>query len=129
MSYRQSQTEQSSFFLQILKGGVLSLLFSLLFALLFSLILLLFSLPDSVILPVNQTLKVLSIALSVFLSVRAEKGWLKGAFIGVIATMLTTFAFSFLGGGWHLSWLIFAEMAYCGAAGAVMGMVSVNVFR
>ena len=129
MSYRQNQQTQSSFFFQILKGGALSFLFSVLFALIFSLILLLFSIPDSTILPVNQTLKVLAIALSVFLSVREEKGWLKGLIIGVIATMLTTFAFSFLGGDWSLSWLIFAEMAYCAAAGAAMGMVSVNVFR
>ena len=129
MSYRQSGQSQSSFPFQILKGGMLSLLFSVLFALLFSLILLIFSIPDSAILPVNQTLKVLAIALAVFFSVRDEKGWLKGLFIGVIATMLTTFAFSFLGGGWSLSWLIFAEIAYCAASGAVMGMVSVNVFR
>ena len=129
MSYRQNQQTQSSFFFQILKGGVLSFFFSILFAFIFSLILLLFSIPNSVILPVNQTLKVLSIALSVFLSVRDEKGWLKGAIIGVIATMLTTFAFSFLGGGLSLSWLIFAEMAYCALSGAVMGMVCVNVFK
>ena len=129
MSYRQTQQKERPFAFQIVKGGVLSLLFSVLFTLLFSLILLLFSLPDAVILPINQTLKVLSIALAVFFSVRDEKGWLKGLLIGVIATMLTTFAFSFLGGGLSFSWLIFAEIAYCAAAGAAMGMVSVNVFR
>lgn len=129
MSYHQNPQTQTSFFLQIIKGGVLSLLFSVLFALGFSLILLFSDIPDSAILPVNQTLKILSIALAVFCSVREEKGWIKGGIIGVVATMLTTFAFSFLGGGVALGWLIFVEMAYCAAAGAVMGMVSVNVFR
>ena len=129
MSYRQTQQKESSFAFQIVKGSVLAVLLSLALALIFALVLLLFSLPDSVILPINQTLKVLAIALAVLLSVRDEKGWIKGAIIGFIATMLTTFAFSFLGGGLSLSWLIFAELAYCGAAGAVMGMLSANLFK
>ena len=127
MSYRQKN--QSTFFVQIIKGGVLALLFCVSFALLFSMALLLFPIPDTVILPINQTLKVLAVALSTLLSVRDEKGWIKGAIIGVVATMLTTFAFSFLGGGLSLSWLIFAEMGYCALAGAVMGILSVNLFK
>ncbi len=129
MSYRQKTNGERTFPLQILKGGFLAFALCVFFSLLFSLVILLFDVPDKAILPVNQTLKALAITLSSLFSVRGEKGWLKGLIIALISTMLTTFAFSFLGGGLHLSWLIFIELLFFSLVGMLSGVISVNLLR
>ena len=86
-------------------------------------------LPDKVIYPVNQTVKVVAILLGSLLFVRGEKGFLKGGAIGLIFTALSYLAFSAIGGNFSLSWLIFAELALAIFAGVVGGAIAVNLRR
>ena len=125
----QNETATGNAFFQILKGAALALGFSLLAVIIFANILRFTPLPDKVIYPVNQTVKVVAILLGSLLFVRGEKGFLKGGAIGLIFTALSYLAFSAIGGNFSLSWLIFAELALAIIAGVVGGAIAVNLRR
>jgi putative membrane protein (TIGR04086 family) len=125
----QNETATGNAFFQILKGAAFALGFSLLAVIIFANILRFTPLPDKVIYPVNQTVKVVAILLGALLFVRGEKGFLKGGAIGLIFTALSYLAFSAIGGNFSLSWLIFAELALAIFAGVVGGAIAVNLRR
>ena len=125
----QNETATGNAFFQILKGAAFALGFSLLAVIIFANILRFTPLPDKVIYPVNQTVKVVAILLGSLLFVRGEKGFLKGGAIGLIFTALSYLAFSAIGGNFSLSWLIFAELALAIFAGVVGGAIAVNLRR
>ena len=125
----QNETATGNAFFQILKGAAFALGFSLLAVIIFANILRFTPLPDKVIYPVNQTVKVVAILLGSLIFVRGEKGFLKGGAIGLIFTALSYLAFSAIGGNFSLSWLIFAELALAIFAGVVGGAIAVNLRR
>lgn len=110
----------------ILKGVLLTVALSLLFAVIFAATLRATALPDSIIYPVNQTLKALAIAIGALGVVRGEKGWLKGGGIGLLATAFSYLAFSAINGDFSLSWLIFVELVGAFLIGGLGGIVAVN---
>ena len=114
---------------QILKGTGLALALSFLGVIILASILRTTPLSDGVIYPVNQTLKVVSTALGALLFVRGEKGWLQGGGIGLLFTALAYVTFSAIGGNFSLSWLALAELALAFFAGALGGVIGVNVRR
>ncbi len=113
----------------VVKGAALATAASLLAAIIFAVVLRTASISDKVIYPVNQTLKVLSVALGSLVFVRGEKGWLKGGGIGLLFTAVSYLAFAAIGGDFSLSWLILAELLLGFVAGAVSGIIAVNVKR
>ena len=82
---------------------------------------------ESIIYPVNQTLKVVSILAGTLFFIRGEKGWLKGGGVGLLFTALSYLAFSAIGNDFSLSWLIFAEIFFAVMAGAIGGIIAVNL--
>ena len=123
----QSENSFAAHLLQIVKAVVLAVLFCLVAVLIFSLVLNFASLSDSVIKPVNQFIKVFAILFGCFFALRGEKGWLKGLAAGILTVMLTYLVFAMVGGDFSLSWLILAELAFGAVAGALSGIVAVNV--
>ena len=113
----------------IVKAVLLSLAVSLLASVVFAVILRATSWERNVIYPVNQIVKVVSIALGALVFVRGEKGWLKGGAVGLLFTALSYLAFSALGGDFSLSWLIFVEVGVAFLAGALSGILAVNLKR
>ena len=111
----------------IVKAVLLSLAVSLLASVVFAVILRAASWGEGVIYPVNQIVKVVSIALGALVFVRGEKGWLKGGAVGLLFTALSYLAFSALGGDFSLSWLIFVEVGVAFLAGALSGILAVNL--
>ena len=122
-----NEASYGNIFFTIIKGVLLSVAVSFLFAITFAAVLRAAALPDSVIYPVNQTLKALAIAIGALVFVRGEKGWLQGAAIGLLTTALSYLAFSAIGGDFSLSWLIFVELFLALLIGAVGGIVAVNL--
>ena len=119
----QSENSFAAHLVQIAKAVLLSVLFCLAAVLIFSLVLKFASLSESVIKPVNQCIK----ALAILFALRGEKGWLKGLAAGILTVMLTYLVFAMVGGDFSLSWLILAELAFGAVAGALSGIVAVNV--
>ena len=102
---------------------VLSFLSTIILAVVFSAT----SMSEKILYPINQTVKVLSILIGTLLFVRGEKGWIKGGGAGLLFTALSYLAFSAIGGDFSLSWLIFLELAFAFVAGALGGIIAVNV--
>ncbi|MFR5102294.1 MAG: TIGR04086 family membrane protein [Christensenellaceae bacterium] len=123
----QSENSFAAHLVQIAKAVLLSVLFCLAAVLIFSLVLKFASLSESVIKPVNQCIKALAILFGCFFALRGEKGWLKGLAAGILTVMLTYLVFAMVGGDFSLSWLILAELAFGAVAGALSGIVAVNV--
>ena len=113
----------------VIKGVALALAFSLLASIVLASILQFSPLPDKVVYPINQTVKVAAIMLGALVFVRGEKGLLQGVAIGALFTALSYLGFSALGGDFSLSWLIFIELAIALFVGAVSGAVAVNIRR
>ena len=111
----------------IIKGVALALAFSLLASIVLASILQFSPLPDKVIYPINQTVKVVAIMLGALVFVREEKGFLQGVAIGALFTALSYLSFSALGGDFSLSWLIFAELALAFILGGIGGTLAVNL--
>ena len=116
-------------FFQIAKGVGLALSFSLLAVIIFASVKTATAVPDKWVRPVNQTIKVLSVALGAFFCVRGEKGWLQGLGVGALFTALSFLTFSALGGAFSISWLIFAELGLAMLTGGVFGALAVNIKR
>ena len=125
----QNETTAGGVMFRIIKGVGLALAFSLLASIVFASILQVFPLPDKIIYPVNQTVKVVAIMIGALVCIRGEKGLLQGVAIGGLFTAFSYLAFSALGGDFSLSWLIFAELALSLFAGSVSGAIAVNIRR
>jgi putative membrane protein (TIGR04086 family) len=113
--------------LQTLKAAVAAVVFSLLFVLIFTLIIQLFSLPSSVIKPINQVFKILSIVSSVLIFVREDKGILKGALSGFIAVIITYFLYAAISGSLSITWRFPIEILLGVIAGGISGIIAVNL--
>lgn len=114
---------------QIIKSVAIALAFSFLCAVVFAAVLRWTALPDTVIYPVNQVVKVLAIALGVLTFVRGEKGFLKGGAAGALFIALSYLAFSAIGGDFSASWLLALEAAVGVTVGALCGALAVNMRR
>ena len=120
---------RGSFLGQIVRGVVTALLTTLVSVLVFAFILSVTNLSDGVIKPINQIIKVVSVFLGCFLSVREDKGFVKGGLIGLISAILTLLIFSLLAGGVN-SWGSAIIDLVCGfIMGGLSGVISVNLPR
>ncbi len=124
-----NETNVGNVFFRILKGTALALAFSLLAAIIFANVLRFTPLPDSVIYPVNQTVKVLAVCLGTLVFVRGEKGFLQGGAIGLLFSCFSYLAFSAFGGDFSLTWLLILELFLPVFAGVICGAIAVNLSK
>ena len=113
----------------VIKGVLTALAISLLFAIFFAVVIRVGDVPEKVIYPVNQTIKVLSAFLGSLFFVRGEKGWKKGLFVGVLFFLLSYVTFSAVGGSFALSPLAIAELVFTTTGGVIGGVLGVNLRR
>lgn len=114
-------------FIQIAKATLFAITFSLVYVLVFTLIIHLAQLSANVIKPVNQVFKIIAVALGSLLFIRGQKGYLKGAIVGLCTVILSYILFSAIGGSFKISWLFALEILISVAAGLVTGIIAVNV--
>ena len=114
---------------QVIKASAASVIISLLFVLLFTLIIQFCSVPMSAVKPVNQVFKILAIAAGGLIFIRGEKGLLKGLIYGIIAVTLTFFLFGLISRSLDFSWKFLLEVLLGGVAGAISGVIAVNIKR
>ena len=80
--------KSTSYFINLLKCLLISLIITILSILVFSILLKVFSLDNVVIKPVNYLIKTLSIFVATLLSVKENKGAVKGLSFGAISTIV-----------------------------------------
>ena len=118
--------ERAQFWKMTGRGVSLAIIVCLAAVLIFALVIQFTGLPESVIMPVNQFIKVLAIFIGCFFSLRGSKGWLKGGLVGLIAGWLTFLLFALLGGfpsGLRILW----DLLFCVGVGILSGIISVNL--
>lgn len=112
---------------QVLKAVLAAVLFSLASVLIFTIIIQLFALPMGAVKPVNQVIKILSIAAGGLIFIRGEKGLLKGIIFGVAAVILTYLLYGLISMSLSISWFFLAEIAMGAVAGGISGVIAVNL--
>lgn len=113
--------------LQVTKAVLAAILVSLAFVLIFTFIIQLFNVPPEAVKPVNQVFKIVAVAVGGILFIRGEHGLVKGFIYGVVAIILTYFIFAFIAGVLNITWLVVPEMLLGGVAGAISGVIAVNI--
>lgn len=116
-----------SFLLDVLKSVGIALVSSLALELVFALVLKWTVLPTSIILPVNQVVKVIAIFLGCFFGLNGEMGIQKGLIVGLLSTILCKLVFSFLAGNLAFGWIFLLELLFGLIVGGICGILSVNL--
>ena len=109
------------------KGIALAAVCTLAMVLIFALFIKLFSIGSSVIMPVNQVIKVLAIFLGCFFCLKPGKTALKGALCGLGTAIVTYFIFAAIAGEISFGWgtvlaFLFGALAR-GISGAIRSLV------
>lgn len=125
---RELKISANSLTLQVLKGCIVSTTISLMLILLFAVIIRFVNISEKVIMPINQIIKIVSIFLGCFLSLKnTNKGFIKGMLIGLCYAILSYMIFSFLSGSLAIAITSLTDMLFCVAIGGISGILSVNI--
>lgn len=113
----------------IAKGTLIALCVSLVLVLVFAFILKFTNISDSVINPINQVIKGISIFLGVFIGLKKckELGLVSGLLIGYIYTLLAFLVFSLLSGSFVFDITLLTDSVFGAVIGAICGIISVNI--
>ncbi len=113
----------------ILKGSLIALCISLILVLVFAFLLKFTNIPDSIIYPINQVIKGVSIFLGVFISLKKTKelGLVNGLLIGFIYTFIAFLVFSILSRNFSFDITLLTDIVFGAIIGAICGIICVNI--
>ncbi len=113
----------------VLKGSLCSICVSLALVLVFAFLLKFTSIPDSVIKPINQVIKGVSVFIGVFVGMKKlkELGLVSGLLIGLVYTIMAFLVFSILGGSFVFDLTFITDIVFGGVIGAICGIICVNL--
>ena len=115
--------------LSILKGSVYALCISLVCVLVFAFCLKFTPLSESLITPINQVIKGVSIFLGVLLGLKKQKemGLASGLLIGLVYTIVAFFAFSVLNHSFVFDRTLVNDIIFGTIIGGICGIICVNL--
>lgn len=115
--------------LSILKGSVYALCISLVCVLVFAFCLKFTPLSESLITPINQVIKGVSIFLGVLLGLKKQKemGLASGLLIGLVYTIVAFFAFSALNHSFVFDRTLVNDIIFGAIIGGICGIICVNL--
>ena len=121
--------ETVSFFLTTLKGALYALSVCLIGILIFAFILRFVSISDSLIRPINQVIKTISILLGTFVALKKSKdmGLISGLVIGLMFTITAFLAFSILDGHFDFGITLINDCLFGAIVGGICGIIAVNL--
>ncbi len=113
----------------ITKGTLIALCISLVLVLVFAFLLKFTNIPDSIIFPINQVIKGISIFIGVFISLKKSKelGLVSGLLIGLIYTFLAFLVFSILSRNFSFDLTLLTDTVFGAIIGAICGIICVNI--
>ncbi len=113
----------------IVKGSLIALCFTLVGILIFAFVLKFTNIPESVISPVNQVIKGVSVFMGVFLGLKKTKemGLVRGLLIGFIYTLVAFLTFSILNGSFAFDKRLLNDTLFGSVMGAICGIICVNI--
>ena len=105
------------------KAVAVAAVITLALVLVFALLIKLFSIGSSVILPVNQIIKVLAIFLGCFFCLKPGKTAIKGVVCGICTVIVTYFLFAAIAGEISFGWSNLLDLVFGALAGGISGAV------
>ena len=123
------KSNKKEFWLHIIKAVLIAISFSLVCILVFALIVRFTNIPDKIIMPINQVIKIISIFLGCFFILRKAntKGLLKGLVVGFIYTIFAYVIFSLLSRTFTFNFTLFNDVVFGTVIGGLCGIISVNL--
>jgi putative membrane protein (TIGR04086 family) len=117
--------------LSILSGTIVSIAITLVLILVFALLIRFFNINDSLIFPVNQVIKVISmlVGLIVVLKKTRSKGFLNGLLFGFIYYILSFIIFSVLQGSISIDVNNFIDLLLTSLMGGLIGLILINIIK
>ena len=112
---------------EIGKGVCVAAVVTLAAVLVFALLIKLFSIGSSVIMPVNQLIKMAAIFTGCFVCLRPGRALAKGAICGVAVILATYFLFAIVAGEISFGWKNVLDWLFGGVVGAISGIVCAAV--
>lgn len=112
---------------EIGKGVCAAAVVTLAAVLVFALLIKLFSISSSVIMPVNQLIKMAAIFTGCFVCLRPGRALAKGAICGVVVILATYFLFAIVAGEISFGWKNVLDWLFGGVVGAISGIVCAAV--
>lgn len=117
-------------FINMSIGALISIIVSLVLILVFALFIKWFDWGDAVITPANIVIKIISIAIGVlFVCKDGRVGVIRGSILGALYIVLCFLVFSLLNGSFAFSMSIVYDLFLGLVAGAVLGVIVVNLKR
>ncbi|MBO5885036.1 MAG: TIGR04086 family membrane protein [Clostridia bacterium] len=128
-SIQINKSEQVSFVGAILKGSLMALSVCLIFILIFAFVLRFVAIDDSLIRPINQIIKTLSILIGTFFGLKKSSGMglISGLVIGVMFTIIAFVSFSILDGGFEFGVTLINDCMFGAVIGGISGIIAVNL--
>ena len=115
--------------LVVLKSSLLAVVVTLFCFLLFALVMKLANLQEGIIPPVNQAIRIISIALGGAVAARSSrsKGWLKGALTGLLYILWAFIISGIFGGGYIFDTVLISDVLLGIVVGAIGGIIGINI--
>ena len=125
----EKTSTKSLIILQLIKGSFWALSFALLCILIFAFVIKYTSISSEAIQPINQVIKGLSILIGCFVFGKKinTKGWLWGALIGILFTILAFIVFSTLDGSFTFNLKLLTDVVFGAIMGAFAGIIAISL--
>ena len=117
--------QKNNTILSLLKGLFVAILISFIGILAFALIIKMFDIPESIIKPINQIIKFLSIFFGINSMYKSgsNKNLLLAIILGVLYTIVALFVFNLLNSSFYIDLNIFTDSLFGGIAGLICGII------
>lgn len=128
MAYSSSdRLEKSNVFLDYTKGLIVAMMISFALVIGFAFSLKWLEFNDSLIMPINLAIKVISVVFGSFIAVKGEeRGLFKGLIFGVLYMSIAFASFSILANTFILDLSFFLDLICSAVAGGIVGIIKVN---
>ncbi|MDD2502812.1 MAG: TIGR04086 family membrane protein [Clostridia bacterium] len=113
----------------VAKGSIFAVIITLIFIILFAFVMQLSSLSETIIRPIVQVVRILSIAIGGAYAARktTNKGWLKGAITGIGYVILVSLIGVISGGKFALDRILLSDSLMALVVGAAGGAIGINI--
>lgn len=117
------------FIITLLKGSLMALSICLILILIFAFVLRFVAISDSLIKPINQVIKTISILIGTFYGLKKcnDMGLISGLLIGLMFTLIAFFAFSILDGNFEFGISLINDCLFGSIIGGICGIIAVNL--
>ena len=113
--------------IELIKGMLIGVSICLAGVLLFAFVLKFVTLTTFWVRTINQIIKLCAVTVACLLSVKGERGFLKGAGVGLAVITVTYLLFGIVSGGLSFGWKVVLEAFYGLLIGILGGILAVNL--